>query len=124
MNWVILKSISQKEFLNFICYLIIIKLGGLCSFYLTGLISSSYLGWRHSFYIFSLTAFIWSIPYFYLVYSEPDDDPNLSDFERQLIKKDKMIEYSKEDFSKNLIKIPPKLEWKTILTSKVVIASW
>ena len=100
------------------------ELGGISSFFLTGLISSSDLGWRYSFYLFSLTALIWFIPFCYLIYSKPEEDPNLSDFERQLIENERVIEYSKEDFSKNLIKVPPKFDWKIILTSKVVLASW
>ena len=99
------------------------KLGGMCSFYLTGFISSiSWLGWRYSFYLFSLTAVFWAIPYFYLIHSKPEDDLNLSDYEKQLIENEKVIEYSKQ--SSNMIKIPPKLDWKIILTSKPVIASW
>ena len=91
---------------------------------LTGSVSSSYLGWRYSFYLFALIAFIWTIPYFYLIYSKPEDDPNLSDYEKHLIEKGKMIEYSRQNESNEMIKIPAKLDWKIILTSKPVIASW
>lgn len=100
------------------------ELGGICSFYLTGYICSiESLGWRYSFYIFSLLCFVWFIPYCFIVYSKPEDDPYLSDYEKELIENERIIEYTNQDFTnKNMIKKPPKLNLN-ILTSKPVIAS-
>lgn len=100
----------------------------MCSFYLTGLISSSSpSAWRYSFYFFSLTAFVWFVPYCFFVSSKPEDDPNLSDFERNLIRQERKIKYQKQLSSilstSALIKVPPKLNYRQILTSEVVWAS-
>ena len=44
------------------------EFGGMVSFFLTGYISSiEWLGWRYSFYLFSLPAFAWFIPYHFMV---------------------------------------------------------
>ena len=71
-----------------------------------------------------MTAIVWVIFFYFLCYSSPDSDPYLSDYERNLIEKERIEEYSREDFSKlKLIKITPKLSFKKLLTSKPVIAS-
>lgn len=100
--------------------------GGVCSFILTGLIcSNDKLGWRYSFYLFAVPALLWFIPYCWLVYSRPDDDPNLSDYERKLVEVERSAEYSNQDLTKeNMVRIAPKLNWMVVLTSKPVIASW
>lgn len=102
------------------------EIGGICSFFFTGLIcEKEYLGWRYSFYIFSMISFIWFIPYCFMVYSTPEDDPYLTDYERKLIENERIIEYENQDLKdKNMIKIPPKLDYKILFTSKPVIASW
>lgn len=103
------------------------EFGGVFSFFMTGLICSGDPGpqWRYSFYLFAVPALLWFGPYCYLVYSKPEDDPNLSDFERELLKVEQKTEYANQDLSKkNMIKIPPKFNWRVVLTSKPVIASW
>lgn len=82
------------------------------------------MGWQWSFYLFSLTTFVWFVPYYFLVYSNPDSDPNLSEYERRLVDEERKTEYLEQDFSKsNLIKIPPQLNWKILLFSPAVLAS-
>ena len=100
--------------------------GGIAAFFLSGLLcSADGPGWRFSFYIFAILAILWFLPYYFLVYSTPDEDPHLSDYEKTMIEIDRMAEYANQDLSKkNMIKIPPKFDWKIILTSKPVIASW
>ena len=99
--------------------------GGIVAFYLSGLIcSSETLGWRWSFYIFAIVAIVWWVPYVFLVYSTPEEDPQLSEYERNLIEIERRDEYANQTISKNMKKIPPKFNWKIILTSKPVIASW
>lgn len=100
----------------------------MCSFYLTGLISSlSPSAWRMSFFMFSLSAVVWFVPYYMLVSSKPEDEPNLSEYERNLIQQERKIKYQKQLSSmlstNSLIKIPPKLDYKQILTSPVVWSS-
>lgn len=104
------------------------ELGGICSFFLSGYIcASDLLGWRYTFYLFALPAFVWSIPYYFLVFSRPEDDPGLSLYERKMIESErKKANSANHELSKNenLVKIPPKLNWAVILTSGPVIASW
>lgn len=104
------------------------ELGGICSFFLSGFIcSSDLLGWRWCFYLFALPAFVWSVPYYFLVFSRPEDDPSLSDYERKMIESErKKANSTNHELSKNenLVKVPPKLNWAVILTSGPVIASW
>lgn len=102
------------------------ELGGVISFFLTGLIcSDDHLGWRYSFYLFAVPALLWFAPYCWLVYSRPDDDPNLSEYERKLAETERTAEYANQDLSKkNMLKIAPKFDWKVVLTSKPVLASW
>ena len=100
------------------------EFGGVCSFLLTGLISDQ-LGWRYSFYLFAVPALLWFVPYCWLVHSRPEDDPNLSDYERKLVEAERATEYANQDLTKkNMVKIVPKFNWKVVLTSKPVIASW
>ena len=107
------------------------ELGGFISFFLTGYISSlSPFGWRYSFYLFSIISFVWFLPFYYLVYSKPEDDPNLSDYERQLMQREQIEKKrnNDDDFNdddnqtKKLIKVAAKFNFKTVLTSKVVWA--
>lgn len=99
--------------------------GGIAAFFLTGLICDcDVLGWRWSFYIFAIIAMLWFIPYYFLVYSTPEDDPHLSEYEKNLIEMERKAEYANQNISKNMKKISPKFDWKIILTSKPVIASW
>ena len=102
------------------------ELGGIMAFILSGLIcSTSGLGWPFTFYIFAVCAIVWFVPYYFLVYSTPNEDPHLSEYEKTLIQMETMAEYANQDLSKrHMIKIPPKFNWKTILTSGPVIASW
>ena len=63
------------------------------------------------------------------VYSTPDQDPNLSDYERHQLEQERKAQYllnSKEEsesFSKKLIKVPPKFSFKIVMTSAPVWAS-
>lgn len=73
------------------------------------------------------------------VYSSPDKDPNLSDYERDLVEQERKAEYgldaqvsmfaqcsaiNEEDGSMEaLIVVPPKFSFKTILSSGPVWAS-
>ena len=103
------------------------ELGGICSFFFAGFIcSSDLLGWRFTFYLFALPAFVWSVPYLFLVYSRPEEDPHLSEYERRMIESARKEANCANDLSanENLVRIPPKLDWKVILTSGPVIASW
>lgn len=96
------------------------------SFYVTGEICNmEALGWRYSFYIFAVVAFIWFIPYHFLIYSRPENDPHLSDYERDLIKQERKAEiFDDISLNGNVIKVPPKLSFKILLTSRAVWASW
>lgn len=48
------------------------EFGGMTSFFLTGYISSiDSLGWRYSFYLFSIVSFVWFIPFFFMVRALP-----------------------------------------------------
>lgn len=99
------------------------EIGGVLSFYLAGIISTS-IGWQWSFYLFSLTAIIWFVPYYFLVYSSPDSDPYLSQYEKKLVEEERKNEYQNLDHSDTkMIKIPPKLTWKILLLSPPVLAS-
>ena len=104
------------------------EFGGICSFLVAGFVcSSDSLGWRYTFYLFALPAVLFVIPYYFLVYSSPKEDPALSEYERKLIEIErKQADSANHDLlaNKNLVRIPPKLSWKVILTSPPVIASW
>lgn len=104
------------------------EFGGICSFLAAGFVcSSDFLGWRYSFYLFAIPAILYAVPYYYLVYSSPEEDPAISEYERKLIESErKKVDSANHDFStnENLVRIPPKLKWKVILTSGPVIASW
>lgn len=101
------------------------ELGGICSFFLAGFIcSSDLLGWRYTFYLFAIPAFVWSVPYYFLVYSKPEDDPNLSEYERRMIESSRKEANQHMPANEDLVRIPPKLNWAVILTSGPVIASW
>ena len=107
------------------------ELGGICSFLIAGFVcSSDMLGpqpWKYTFYLFALPAIAYAIPYYFLVFSRPEDDPGLTDYERRLIENERR-EANSEDHelskSENMVKIPPKIKWSVILTSPPVIASW
>ena len=44
------------------------EFGGFISFFLTGYLSSiDFLGWRYAFYLFSIPAFLWFVPFHFMV---------------------------------------------------------
>lgn len=117
--------IPEKEKVRAVCWInIAFEIGGMSTLYLSGVISSNKdLGWTYTFYLFSIVAFVWFIPYCFLVYSEPSQNPRLSNYEKKLLEQSKTIENSKNDFSKNYVKVPPKICYKKIFTSGPVWAS-
>jgi len=100
------------------------EVGGMTTLFLSGLISSEpAMGWEYCFYLYGLVAFLWFIPYVFLVYSDPSQNSRVSNYERKLLEQSKTIEHSKEDFSKKWVRVPPKLSYKKVLTSAPVWAS-
>lgn len=59
------------------------------------------------------------------IYSKPETDPHLSDYERNLFELERKAEYrlEAEESSEQLVVIPPKFSFKTIFTSAPVWAS-
>lgn len=117
--------IPEKEKVRAITWVnIAFEIGGMLTLYLSGLIcSTESLGWSYCFYFLSSVAFLWFIPFCFLVYSTPAENPRLSNYERKLLEQSKAVEQSKDDFSKKWVKVPPKFSLKKILTSGPVWAS-
>lgn len=110
--------IPEKEKVRSITWInIAFEIGGMSTLFLSGLISSEpSMGWEYCFYLYSIIAFVWFIPYCWLVYSEPSQNPRLSNYEKKLLEQSKTIEHSKEDFSKKWVRVAPKLSYKKIFT--------
>lgn len=117
--------IPEKEKVRAVCWInIAFEIGGMTTLFLSGLISSEpRLGWEYTFWLYAIVAFVWFIPYCFLVYSEPSQSPRVSNYERKLLEQSKTIENSKEDFSTKYVRVPPKFSAKKIFTSGPVWAS-
>lgn len=59
-------------------------IGGIVAYPIIGILSA-YLGWQSIFIVVSILGFLWLIPWFYIVKSDPKDHPWLSEDERQYI---------------------------------------
>lgn len=100
------------------------EMGGFITLMATGFISQNpNLGWEYAFYLTAIVPFIWLLPYIFLVYSDPEIHPRITSYEKKLIENSKVTARSKEEFSQRVKRVPPKLRWKTVLTSRAVWAN-
>ena len=111
--------VPEKNKVNAITWVnVAFEVGGMLTLFLSGLISSEpKLGWEYCFYLYSIVAFVWFVPYFFLVYSDPSQNPRVTNYERKQLEQSKTIQQSKEDFSTKLVRVQPKLSYKKIFTS-------
>ena len=117
--------IPENEKVRAVCWInVAFEIGGMTTLFLSGLIcSNKNLGWEYAFYLYSIVAFVWFIPYCFLVFSDPALNKRVTNYERKKLEQSKTIENSKDDFSKKYVKVMPKLDYKKILTSGPVWAS-
>lgn len=100
------------------------EIGGFFTLLWSGYISSQpMLGWECAFYSVGLMPLIWFIPYIFCVHSTPESHPRLSTYERKLLEHSRAAALSCQDFSRRVKRIPPKLRWGTLLTSRPVWAN-